>query len=144
VHARLAHRPDVVPDTLRRSEHRPRRALRHQLRRAQRAKQLIDAGADVNQWDIFGETPLYLALNSRTRLDGGRASIDPINKTTGTQIVHMLLDKGANPNAQLFFQPANLSGTTNTRGATPLIRAANNNDMEMVKLLLAKGADATL
>jgi uncharacterized protein len=108
------------------------------------AKQLIDAGADVNQWDIYGETPLYLALNSRTRLDGGRASIDPINKTTGTAIVRMLLDKGANPNAQLFFQPANLSGTTNLRGATPLIRAANNNDIEMVKLLLEKGADATI
>ena len=108
------------------------------------AKQLIDAGADVNQWDIYGETPLFLSINSRTRLDGGRASIDPINKTNGTAIVKMLLDKGADPNAQLFFQPANLSGTTNTRGTTPLIRAANNADMEMVKLLLEKGADATL
>ena len=108
------------------------------------AKQLIDAGADVNQWDIFGEAPLFLALNSRTKLDGGRASIDPINKTNGTAIVRMLLDKGANPNQQLFFQPANLSGTTNTRGATPLIRAANNNDLAMVKLLLEKGADATI
>ena len=109
------------------------------------AKKLIDVGADVNQWDIFGETPLFIALNSRTRLDGGKGtSIDPPNVTTGTQIVRLLLDKGANPNAQLFFQPANLSGTTNTRGATPLIRAANNNDLEMVKLLLEKGADATL
>jgi len=56
----------------------------------------------------------------------------------------MLLDKGADPNAQLFFAPANLSGTTNLRGTTPLIRAANNADTEMVKLLLEKGADATI
>jgi ankyrin repeat protein len=108
------------------------------------AKQLIDAGADINQWDIYGETPLYIALNSRTRLDGGRASIDPINKTTGTEIVKLILARGANPNTQLLFRPANLNGATNTRGATPLIRAANNGDLEMVKLLLEHGADATI
>jgi ankyrin repeat protein len=45
---------------------------------------------------------------------------------------------------QLFFQPANLSGATNTRGATALTRAANNADLEMVKLLLEHGADATV
>ena len=109
------------------------------------AERLIVAGADVNQWDIFGETPLFTAVNLRSRLDGGRgASIDPINKTTGTAIVKMLLERGANPNAQLFFQPANLSGNTNTRGSTPLIRAANNGDTEMVKLLLEHGADASI
>ena len=47
------------------------------------AKQLIAAGADVNQWDIYGEAPLFTAVNQRTRIDGGRASIDPINQTTG-------------------------------------------------------------
>ena len=31
-----------------------------------------------------------------------------------------------------------------TRGATPLIRAAANGDLEIVKLLLAHGADATM
>jgi ankyrin repeat protein len=109
------------------------------------ARRLIAAGADVNQWDIFGETPLFTALNLRTRLDGGRGtSIDPMNTTTGLDIVKLLLDRGANPNIQLFFAPANLSGNTNTRGATPLIRAANNGDVEVVKLLLEKGADATL
>jgi ankyrin repeat protein len=45
---------------------------------------------------------------------------------------------------QLFFRPANVRGATNTRGSTPLIRAANNADLEMVKLLLANGADATV
>jgi ankyrin repeat protein len=67
-----------------------------------------------------------------------------MNKTTGTQIVHLLLERGANPNTQLFFLPANLNGNTNTRGSNPLIRAANNGDIEMVKLLLEKGADATI
>jgi ankyrin repeat protein len=35
-------------------------------------------------------------------------------------------------------------GSTNTRGSTPLIRAATNNDLEVVQLLLEHGADATL
>jgi ankyrin repeat protein len=108
------------------------------------AKQLIQAGADVNQWDIYGEAPLFVALGNRTRTEGGRGSIDPLNTATGTEIIRMLLDHGANPNMQLFFKPANVTGATNTRGSTPLIRAANAGDVEMVKLLLEKGADATI
>jgi ankyrin repeat protein len=108
------------------------------------AQQLIGAGADVNQWDIYGEAPLFTAINLRNRLDGGRGSIDPTNTTTGLAIVKLLLERGANPNLQLLFKPANLTGPTNTRGATPLIRAANNGDVEVVKLLLEHGADATV
>ena len=78
------------------------------------------------------------------RLDGGRASIDPPNETKGIDIVRLLLEHGANPNMQLFFRPANVRGSTNTRGSTPLIRAANDGDIELVKLLLEHGADATL
>jgi ankyrin repeat protein len=108
------------------------------------AKKLIEAGADVNQWDIFGAAPLFTAVGGRSRNDGGRASIDPPNETTGMQVVQLLLERGANPNMQLFFRPANVRGATNLRGSTPLIRAASNNDMEVVKLLLANGADATV
>ena len=108
------------------------------------ARHLIEKGADVNQWDIFGETPLLNAINLRNRIDGGRNSIDPLNKTTGTEIVTTLLQRGANPNMPLFFKPANAPGAMNTRGVTPLIRAVFNGDMEMVKLLLEHGADATL
>jgi ankyrin repeat protein len=108
------------------------------------ARQLVLAGADVNQWDVYGEAPLFTAIGLRTRIDGGRNSIDPPNRTSGLDIVTLLLDRGADPNQQLFFKPANVRGSTNTRGSTPLIRAATNADAEVVRLLLARGADATL
>src|SRR5215471_8780371 len=119
------------------------------------AKQLIVAGADVNQWDIFGEAPLLTAVDLRSRIDGGRASIDPINTTKGLEIVNLLLQHGADANMQLFFKPAHVRGgagggdvrngaATSTRGSTALIRAANNADLEVVKILLEHGADATL
>jgi ankyrin repeat protein len=108
------------------------------------ARKLIEGGADVNQWDIYGEAPLFAAIGLYTRRDGGRASIDPPNETDGMSIVRMLLERGADPNMQLFFRPANVRGTTNTRGSTPLIRAANNGDLALVNLLLEHGADATV
>lgn len=108
------------------------------------ARQLILAGADVNQWDIFGEAPLFTAVGLRSQVSGGRASIDPLNETDGMSILRMLLDHGANPNMQLFFRPANVRGSTMTRGSTPLIRAATNADIEVLNLLLEYGADAGL
>jgi ankyrin repeat protein len=108
------------------------------------AKQLIAAGADVNQWDIYGEAPLITAIDLRNRIDGGRASIDPMNTTKGIEIVKLLLERGANPNMQLFFKPANARGAVYTRGVTPLIRAAVNADADVMKLLLEHGADATI
>jgi len=108
------------------------------------AKQLVAAGADVNQWDIYGESPLLTAVDLRSRVDGGRASIDPVNATRGLAIVNLLLERGADPNMQLQFKPANVRGAVFTRGATALIRAAFNGDTEVVKILLAHGADATI
>jgi ankyrin repeat protein len=108
------------------------------------AKQLIAAGADVNQWNIFGETPLLTAIDLRSRIDGGRASIDSPNAAKGIEIVRLLLERGADPNMQLFFKPANARGVVYTRGVTPLIRAAVNADLDVMKLLIEHGADASL
>src|SRR5215468_8287390 len=63
------------------------------------AKQLILAGADVNEWDIFGEAPLFTAVGLRNQV-GAKASIDPLNETNGVTIVRLLLDRGANPDMQ--------------------------------------------
>jgi ankyrin repeat protein len=109
------------------------------------AKHLIEAGANVDQWDIYGEAPLFTAVGLRSQASGGRgASIDPLNETDGLTIVKMLLERGANTNMQLFFRPANVRGSTNTRGSTPLIRAVTNADLEVVQLLIQHGADVNL
>ena len=108
------------------------------------AKKLIEAGADVSQWDVYGEAPLFAAIGRSSRREVVRASIDPPNVADGMAVIRLLLERGANPNMQLFFRPANVNGSTNTRGSTPLIRAANNGDLELVKLLLEHGADATI
>lgn len=108
------------------------------------AKRLIEAGADVDQWDIYGEAPLFTAIGLHDDVDGGRASIDPLNETRALDVVRMLLERGADPNMRLFFRPASVRGSTNTRGSTPLIRAANEGNLDIVELLLEHGADPTI
>ena len=109
------------------------------------AKRLIDAGADVNQWDMYGQAPLYAAITAGVDSTGNRAgaSLDAPNKTSGREIVRLLLDKGANPNMQLFYRPGS-GGRGGARGTTPLMAAAGDDDVDLVKLLLAHGADAKL
>lgn len=115
------------------------------------AMRLIEAGADVNQWDIYGQGPLYAAVvNSSPRppslFGGGPVAnpLDPPNKWTPKDVIVALLDKGANPNMQLFYRPAGRTAGGAARGATPLMAAASEDNLEIVKLLLAHGADPKL
>ena len=65
----------------------------------------------MNQWDIYGETPLISAIDLRTRIDGGPGvdrRAEP--RLRASTIVKLLLERGANPNMQLFFKPANARG----------------------------------
>ncbi len=110
------------------------------------AKRLIDVGADVNQWDIYGQSPLYAAIGAGvdTVVARGSGGLDAPSTVNGREIVELLLDKGANPNMQLFYRPAGRGIGGAARGATPLMAAASQDDVELVKLLLARGADAKL
>lgn len=113
------------------------------------ARTLVEAGADVNQWDIYGQSPLHVAIEgayvSRAAL-GNPGSDGTSNKTPGTELVSMLVERGADPNQQMFFRAPRDAGlvSSSARGTTPFHRAVASLDNELIAYLLQHGADATL
>jgi ankyrin repeat protein len=69
------------------------------------AAYLIKAGAHVNRWDTWGRAPLYSAVDYNTTPRGGRPDRPSSDKTTGLEVIEMLLKAGANPNMQLKLFP---------------------------------------
>ena len=114
------------------------------------AKRLIDAGADVNQWDIYGQSPLHVAIeNAYINRRGGVANVGTdksLNSVDGGDLVRILVEKGADPNQQLFFRPPRETGqvSSGSRGTTPFHRACAANDVKLMKFLLDHGADVRL
>jgi ankyrin repeat protein len=111
------------------------------------AKLLIDRGANVNTWDWWGRAPLYAAVDYNTLPHGGRPDRPSLAETTSIEIIEQLLEKGANPNAQLkLLQPYRDLGADRGAdpilgiGTTPMIRAAKAADVAAMKLLLDHGA----
>ena len=111
------------------------------------AAYLIKAGANVNKWDWWGRSALYLAVDYNTLPHGGRPDAPSVDDTTPLQVIEQLLDAGANPNLQLKLLPPFRSIGSDrgvdsmlTIGATPLLRAAKGLDAPAIKLLLEHGA----
>jgi ankyrin repeat protein len=114
------------------------------------AQRFIDAGADVNQWDIYGQAPLHVAIeNAYVSRKGGMANLGTDkspNSIEGWEVVRTLVEKGADPNQQMFFRPPKESGqvSAGSRGTTPFHRACAANDIELIRFLLVHGADIRL
>jgi ankyrin repeat protein len=115
---------------------------------------LLDRGADPNVLDA-GFTPLHWAAGT---WENGLANpvygfVDPIggipDREAKLQLVKALLAHGANPNLQMTVRPPTFGGTgtggyNDGVGATPFVVAANASDIEMMRLLLAAGANPHL
>ena len=111
---------------------------------------LLNKGADPNVADDTGMAALYAAVDMRspanmmTRPDPKLA-----DEIDAAGMIKVLLSHGANPNQRLnkpiIGRHNNLVGDTSLgEGATPLMRAAKGNDLEIIRLLLDGGADPTI
>jgi ankyrin repeat protein len=115
------------------------------------AEVLLEKGSNPNIADATGRTPLYSAVDDHTMPASNRPSPKEIdNETSSLDLVKALLTKSADVNAQLKKQQPYRTkldrgdDTMLTTGTTPLVRAAKAGDVAVMKLLLAKGADAKL
>src|SRR5688572_27729005 len=111
------------------------------------AKYLLEAGAMVNKWDFWGRTPLYAAVDYNTLPHGGRPDRPSLDDTTPLTMIDILLEAGANPNAQLKLFPPYRSlrmdrGADSILdiGTTPLLRAARGADLAAIERLVEAGA----
>ncbi len=107
------------------------------------ASYLISAGADVNRWDFYGQTPLYATIDMATLPTGGRPDLPSEDKTQPLQVAEQLLKAGANVNAQLKLRPPYRNGVFDrggdqvlSTGATALLAAAKSGNNDAVRLLL--------
>ena len=111
---------------------------------------LLDKGADPNLADSRGRAALYAAIDMRNLEWSTRPAPPGKDKVDGLQVIQSLLAHGANPNARLTGkiplrgQPSFDGRWANQVGATPFWRAAQSDDVTVMRMLLDNKADPTI
>ena len=114
------------------------------------AKFLLEHGADPNAADDKGRGPLYAAIDMRNLEWSTRPAPPEKDTLSDLDLIKALLDHGANPNARLTKriplrgQPSFDGRWANAIGATPLWRAAQSDDVTVMRLLKDRGADPSI
>ncbi|HLF10659.1 MAG TPA: ankyrin repeat domain-containing protein [Gammaproteobacteria bacterium] len=112
---------------------------------------LVEAGTDPNLLDYTGRGALYAAVDFNTMPSSNRPAPKVLeNSRSALDVARMLLERGADPNAQLKRLPpyrAKLDRGNDmmlSTGTTAFLRAAKAGDLPAMQLLLDHGADPTL
>jgi ankyrin repeat protein len=114
------------------------------------AKYLLDQGADPTLANNDGLTALYATVNMRfAPVSWAPNPVTDQEKVESLDLMRALLDRGADPNAtikrKLWFSPTSHdTGWVDLGGSTPFWRAAQSTDVEAMKILIARGANANL
>jgi uncharacterized protein len=105
------------------------------------AKELLDLGADPNDGSLYWAVDMHDATTDMRAHDGSRLQPSHPNNLTALGLVKVLLDLGADVNKPFI---GALHSTTLCCGASvnssPFYRAATAADIEVLKLMLAHGA----
>jgi ankyrin repeat protein len=113
------------------------------------AQFLLDQGADLKAADWYGRTPLWAAVEMRN-LDVRSTAIDNgVDRAAALRLIGALIDKGADLNARVkefpparrYMLPLGSLEWVDFTGQTAFIRAAQSADVDVMRLLLSKGAD---
>jgi ankyrin repeat protein len=154
----VGEKPDLVKERLRTPwAHRPEQrstllgiALLKRYR--EMAKFLIEAGAPLDTREYAGLTPLHLAAGGGDpeliRLLVARGLDVNARDEDQTTPLHCILNYAGNPGdpdafTTLIQAGADVNART-TRGGTPLPRAVDRNRVDIVRILVAAGADPTI
>ncbi len=124
------------------------------------AKLLLDRGANPHAWDWWGRTALYIAIDRKENAGGGgrggRGGAPVVARAarpgvSSMDLINTLLAANVDINAQLTSHRPSRGGNSGRfadnqlgTGATPLFRAAQSSDMEVMQALLAKGANPNI
>jgi len=122
------------------------------------AKLLLDRGASPHLWDWWGRTALYIVIDRKETLPaGGRGGANARavpalrSAVSSMDIINALLAADVDVNPQLNFHRPSRGGNSGrfvdpllNTGCTPLLRATMGGDVEVVRALLAKGADPNI
>jgi ankyrin repeat protein len=138
------------------------------------AKLLLDRGANPHVWDWWGRTALYIAIDRKENSGGGGgrggaaggggrggggrggggtqvAARAAGPRVSSMEIINALLAADVDIDAQLNSHRPSRGGNSGrfadnqlSTGCTPLFRATQSNDMEVIQALLARGANPNI
>jgi uncharacterized protein len=112
------------------------------------ATELLEKGADPNAADDYKRAALFAAIDLRN-FNHDKYGDLPTDGRDPLPLIQALLHKGADPNRRTDTVPVHglmqFDGSwVNFDGQTPFIRAALSGDIEVMRLLLANGADPSI